>query len=148
MDITLSIETTDQRIVRALMNGRNLTNRQPTPIADGVDIVHVTGDAFGITKNQFWKFVITGVTGITVNVVSNYISDRLKDQPDPPAITINNTGVQINAGSINTAINQAMSSADKPSISSDRPARHKTHKRAHVTTKTPRTTTAKPKKGD
>jgi hypothetical protein len=106
MDITLSIETTDQRIVRALMNGRNLTNRQPVSIGGGVEVVHVTGDAFGVGQNKIWKFVISGVTSVSLGIVSSYIYDRIKDA-SPPVIMIDNRPVtNINASSITTVITQ------------------------------------------
>ncbi len=107
MDITLSIETTDQRIVRALMNGRNLTNRLPVSIGDGAEIVHVTGDAFGVGRNKIWKFVISGVTSVSLGIVSSYIYDRIKDEPHPPVTMIDNRPVTIiNASSITNVITQ------------------------------------------
>lgn len=118
MDITLSIETTDQRIVRALMNGRNLTNRQPVAIGDGVEIVHVTGDAFGVGQNKIWKFVISGVTAVSLGIVSSYIYDRIKDDPHPTIMIDNHPVTIINAPSITTVITQRIEVQDsKPNSS-------------------------------
>ena len=78
MQFVLTFYSVDFSVVSSLMKGSNLSGHKAAAIQDGAEITYVSGGTFADSESSIRKFLVAGVTAITLNIVSSYIYDQLK----------------------------------------------------------------------